>query len=232
MKIKALLSFATTAVLLSSPSVQAAGSNTFSGRAFAVEATVNGIKTTVADTGELPSTGGTLENNLDLLDLTLPVSLPLTISTIEADLLHTKTTGSGSAASSLAEVANLSLPIAGLVNLSASVLNSNSSAVCKNGRATVSGSSVITDLDIDGVPVTITGAPNQVVLNKGLSSLLSVKAVVNEQIKTQTGTNKASIKVNALHVTVKGLLGVVAADVVVASSKSDITCVRSYPAPY
>jgi hypothetical protein len=62
------------------------------------------------------------------------------------------------------------------------------------------------DLAINGIPVQVTGSPNQTI------SIPGGRLVVNEQIVSMTGTT-----VNALHATVFGV-----ADVVVASAIAGI----------
>jgi len=68
------------------------------------------------------------------------------------------------------------------------------------------GASLVENLAINGVPVSVTGAPNQVVGIPGGS------IVINQQTATPGG-----IAVNALHVIVNGL-----ADVVVGSATAAI----------
>ncbi|PYQ12187.1 MAG: hypothetical protein DMF80_18760 [Acidobacteria bacterium] len=69
-----------------------------------------------------------------------------------------------------------------------------------------SGSSLLANLSINGVPIDVTGEPNQTV------SIPGGQVVINEQTVSAAGTT-----VNALHAIVSGV-----ADVVVASATAGI----------
>ena len=69
------------------------------------------------------------------------------------------------------------------------------------------GSATISNLLVNGVPIAITGAPNQIV------GIPGGQLIINEQTISSTGTTV----VNALHVTVAGV-----ADVVIASATAGI----------
>ena len=71
-----------------------------------------------------------------------------------------------------------------------------------------SGSSFVDNLAINGVPIAVTGDPNQTVAIPG------GQIVINEQTISSTG----QAVVNALHVTVTGI-----ADVVLASASAGIS---------
>jgi len=71
-----------------------------------------------------------------------------------------------------------------------------------------SGSSTLTNLSINGIPVAVTGAPNQAIPVPG------GQVIINEQTISSTGT----AVVNALHVVVTGV-----ADVVIASATAGIS---------
>jgi hypothetical protein len=71
-----------------------------------------------------------------------------------------------------------------------------------------SGSSTISNLAINGVPINVTGAPNQVVAIPG------GVVTINQQSISSTG----AAVVNAVHVTVAGV-----ADVVIASATAGIS---------
>src|SRR5207237_3794618 len=79
----------------------------------------------------------------------------------------------------------------------------------------VSGSSTIADLVIDGVPITVTGAPNQTVMTP-VGTL-----IINEQIDSSAGDHH-EITVNALH-----LLGAMGGNVFVSHANSDVNCVTA-----
>ena len=69
-----------------------------------------------------------------------------------------------------------------------------------------SGGSLVENFAINGVPIPVTGAPNQTV------SIPGGQVVINEQMVSPAGTT-----VNALHATVVGV-----ADVVIASATAGI----------
>jgi hypothetical protein len=71
-----------------------------------------------------------------------------------------------------------------------------------------SGSSVLSNLSINGTPIAVTGAPNQAVWIPG------GQVIINEQTVSSTGT----AVVNALHVAIPGV-----ADVVIASATAGIS---------
>ncbi len=78
---------------------QAASTTLFSGQATVVDANVLGIKTTLADTGPLPESGGAQQTSL------LTASVPQLLS---AEVLHATTVGQGDRSRSEASVASLS----------------------------------------------------------------------------------------------------------------------------
>ena len=177
---------------------------TYSGRATAVDATVKvlfaSIATRLGDTGPLPADGGTLLASA--LTLTVP-------GVMSAGVAEGNTTGGNRDASSESSVANAALAVGG-VGITAALLSSETDANCVDGSPGLSGGSNITDLEINGETISISGSPNQTItLLGGL-----VRVVINEQTRTAN-----SIDVSALHVTVGGIT-----DVVVAKTHSDITC--------
>jgi len=97
---------------------------------------------------------------------------------------------------------NLALSIAGST-IGAALLTCQASAILNGGAA---GSSSVSNLLLNGVPVPVSGAPNQTV------SIPGGQMVINEQLTSPTG-----IVVNALHITVGGV-----ADVVIASAVAAI----------
>ncbi|MGH9893184.1 MAG: choice-of-anchor P family protein [bacterium] len=238
MKTKSFLSVLATALLLASTIVQAGGpyppppqppDNSFSGRAFVVKAKVPPLlNTTIVDTGQLPDVGGVREENA--VDLNIP-------GLLTAQVLHAKTTGgqtlngtpNPNVAESEAEVLGLDLSVLG-IGITADVIRAMSHAEstaktkseCAKPKLVLSGDSEIANLVVAGVPIVV--APNSTTtLNVGL---LSVKVVTDEQIKQAFVTNGqpgAEITTNAVHITIKSLLGVVA-DVIISSAHSDIIC--------
>src|SRR5258708_5952799 len=181
---------------------------TFSGRAVVVDAEVLGLHTVISDTGNLPSSGGALQTSL------LTASVP---GLLTANVLHATSIGQGTEASSEASVADLRLTAAG-VAVSADFIMSRAQADCATSPS-LSGSSELVNLNVQGVPIVVSGSPNQTV------TLLNVTVIINEQTAASSG-NTGSITVNALHVFVTDPLNPssVLADVVVSSAHADITC--------
>ena len=190
--------------LLSWPAQSASANNTtFSGEATVVQATVLGLPPIVlSDTGALDSTGGAREASL--LDANVP-------GLLTAEVLHASTVGQGQRSSSEASVANVTLTVGGNT-ISAGLLRARATAECHNGTASVSGSSEIVDLVVNGQAIVVSGQPNQTI------SLPVGRVIINEQQSSVRG-NTGDITVNALHVMVDGV-----ADVIISSAHADITC--------
>src|SRR5256886_12700715 len=151
--------------LLAWPAVGSADASSpiYSGRAYVVQASVLGIMQLprIADTGDLPSTGGAQEASL----LTVPpISLGSAGSFNGAEVAHATTVGHGNASRSEASVADLSVTIAG-TTIMADFLMSRAAAQCTGSNPSVSGSSELASLSISSVnggqPITVAGAPNQ-----------------------------------------------------------------------
>ena len=173
-----------------------AGAQTLSGQARAVQATVfsllGGPTTVLADTGAL---GG-----LDARQASAPTgNVP---SLLTGDVLHATTIGWPDQVDSEASLGDLALSVGGTTIGADSVL---ARATAILGGAGV-GTSNIGNLSINGVPVPVSGSPNQTIYIPG------GLVVINEQ-----QTSPASTVVNALHVTVYGV-----ADVVIASASAGI----------
>lgn len=176
----------------------------------------------LGDTGPLPSGGGFVTSG-PLLSIP-PLGVPGLALTGEA--VSAVTTGNGLDSESFANVAELGVGIAPavlgipvpVITIGAGVLQSNSKASCNpDGSASVSGSSTIASLDINGTPIVISGTPNQTITVPGIATV-----IINEQI-----TSPGSITVNALHVKLlpdAPLNAIASGDIVISSSHSDIAC--------
>src|SRR2546422_6204615 len=176
----------------------------FSGQAVGVKATVLGLPAIdLSDTGPLPSSGGA--NQASLLSASVP-------GVLSAEVLHASTIGQGDQSQSEASLANLNLTVGGN-SISAGFLMANATAVCSKGGASLTGSSQIVGLVINGQTIVVSAAPNQTV------TLPNGEVVLNEQ-----QTARGSITVNALHVMVKGV-----ADVIVSSAHADISHCPNQP---
>jgi hypothetical protein len=163
------------------------------GSAQAVQATLLGITTALADTGTLGSTSDAREASQVI------GSIP---NVLGGEALHAVTIGWPDQVASEASVANLGMSVGG-VRVAADFVMARAS---DSTGAAGSGVSTIEGLSVNGVPVFVTGAPNQIVQFPG------GQMVINEQT-----ISAASSTVNALHVTVFGI-----ADVVIASAKAGL----------
>lgn len=179
---------------------QLATASTVTGQATVVQATVLGLlgtatTTTLAATAPLAST-------TDAQDASqLAGSVP---SLLSAETLLAATIGYPDEVDSVASLGGLNLNVAG-VSISADLAIAQATQVL--GAAT-SGSSSLDNLAVNGIPIAISGAPNQTV------SIPGGQMVINEQTVSSTG----AFVVNALHVTVNGV-----ADVVIASATAGIS---------
>jgi len=171
----------------------AATAQTVSGSASAVQANVLGMTTTLADTGPLADAS-------DLRDASDMAAGILSLGS--ADVLHAATGASPDSVASEASLADAGLAVAGNFISAAFVM---ARALAPAGGSPV-GTSEIDGLSINGVPVTVTGQPNQTVW------LLGGRVILNEQVPTSTGTT-----VNAVHVIVSGV-----ADVVLATASAGV----------
>ncbi len=203
----------------------------FSGEATAVDVLVENplggaplVDEQLGEAGPLPAEGGQDDDELVNVDEEFAELLSLSASLITAE-----TRGSGSTAESSATIADLALNIMGdplgltedLIDVSSTTLESNAVAECHEDGAAVSGGSVIEDLVINGTEVEVSGEPNQEV-DLGL-----IQLVINEQIEdvADDGTF-GEITVNALRITVFDPLAEdeVLAEIILASSHADVTC--------
>lgn len=189
---------------------------TYSGQATAVRSTVNTpllpvLTTAVADSGRLPSAGGNV--TLASTAVNIPNVLSVGDSTIS-------TNGSAGVTTSSANVNLLNVGV--LSNtVTATVIGSTAQASCPAGTA--SGNATITNLQINGLPVSVSGSPNQTITIFLLGNQVG-QLIINEQIVTPGG-----ITVNALHLRLTDPLDLTETNVIVASSHAGIQC-ASIPA--
>ncbi len=173
----------------------ASRAQTVTGQARAVQATVLGQTTVLADTG-------TLAGPSDARDASqLTGSVP---SVLTGEVLHAVTIGGPDQVDSEASLAGLGLTV-GATTVSADFVIARASAAL---GAAASGSSDISNLTINGLPIVVTGQANQTI------SIPGGQVVINEQTITPSGTAVT----NALHVTVNGV-----ADVVIATATAGIS---------
>src|SRR2546426_5612603 len=195
--------FLFVATALFAPLASATEPTTFSGRAFAVYVQTPITTTlTIADTGQLPPSGGEIDATL----------LSVQTSVATASVLVATTMGFDSTAESQAAIADLTLLPGSANQITADFLTSESLATC-NG---VSGFSDIANLQLAGTSIIVSMQANQTVTVPRVLTL-----VINEQIVTPGSTT-----VNALHLTtIDGI------QVIVSSASSDISCPPSTPPP-
>ncbi len=166
-----------------------------SGSASALSATVLGLTTALGSTG-------TLSGVNDSRDASMVVgSLPVGVA---GETLSASTISWADQVASEASLANVNMTVAGIGITAEFVMAQASQALGAAG----SGSSTISNLAINGVPINVTGAPNQVVAIPG------GVVTINQQSLSSTG----AAVVNAVHVTVAGV-----ADVVIASATAGIS---------
>ncbi|MGH9339852.1 MAG: choice-of-anchor P family protein, partial [Acidobacteriota bacterium] len=180
---------------------------TFSGQATVARLTEAGVTTVVSDTGPLPPSGDGREASLS----TFRGAFSTVPTPLDAEVAHASSIGQGDRSRSEASVANPDLVIGGNT-IAASFVMARAAAVWQPAPASpaVSGSSEVAGLVINGLPVAVSGAPNQgVVLPNG-------RVVINEQ-NSSTGKDWAEIMVNGLRVVVDGL-----ADVVISSARAGV----------
>lgn len=184
-----------TAGLLAWP--RAGAAQTAAGNARAAGVTTFGLfggtTTVLADTGTLAGT----DDARDAASVTANVP-----SVLSGEVLHAVTIGWPDQVVSQASLGSLSLTVGG-TGISADFVMATATAVLGDAG---SGSSLVDNLSIGGVPVEVTGEPNQTI------SIAGGQVVINEQTVSAAGTT-----VNALHATVSGV-----ADVVVASATAGI----------
>jgi len=165
------------------------------GSASAVSSTVLGFTTVLGGTG-------TLSGVNDARDASMTAgSIP---SILTAETLSAATLGWPDQVYSTSSLTNLSMTVAGIGITADSVMAEASQIAGSAGT----GSSSFSSLAIAGVPINVTGAPNQVVAIPGGI------VTINEQTISSTG----AVVVNALHVAVAG-----AANLVVASATAGIS---------
>ncbi len=188
-------------------------------------ATIPHLSTIIADTGWLPTPGGSISTTTAGLGLS-PI---LTTGTA------TSATEGGSPAGTSASEARVeelgvfigqpTILLPDLLMLSADVIESETECSCSLSVPTCSGDSNLVGLtaSVLGIPVTIPldFPPNTVLVDLDLTGILTLRIIANEQQSAGPG----DITVNALHIelgVISGLL--VNTDIIVAQSHSDIVC--------
>ena len=185
--------------LLPTNPIPTSTTSTVVGNASAAQVSVLGILGT-ATTTAFASTG-TLSSVNDARDASMVIgSIP---STLSAESLSAATISWANEVDSEASLATLRMTVAG-VGITADLVMAQASQVL--GSAGI-GSSTFSNLSINGIPIAVTGAPNQTIWIPG------GQVFINEQTVSSTGT----AVVNAVHVAITGV-----ADVVIASATAGI----------
>jgi hypothetical protein len=185
---------------------------TYRGQARVVAGALVGTGISVSDTGPLCSDGGVRETSLLSADYNMMVM---------AEAAHAMTYGANNMAYSEASVANAGVNTCTTVLIGGNVITADfvmarAMADCCT-TPSLSGSSEIAGLNINGQAVFVTGQPNQTV-DLGMD-----RVVINEQFAAQTATT-ADITVNALHVYLCD-----GGEVIVSSAYAGTTCGTSSP---
>jgi hypothetical protein len=163
------------------------------GQARAVQVNTTLGTTVLTDTGTL---GGTSDSRDAMLDFGVVPSV------LSGQILRAVTIGWPDQVASETSLANLNMAVGGTA-ISADFVMAKAMAVLGESST---ATSIIGNLSISGIPVAVTGQPNQRVPIPG------GQVVINEQIVSPSGTT-----VNAIHARVLG-----AADVVIASATAGI----------
>jgi len=205
-----------------------------SGSAFAERVTVRvapllGSPLVIAS-GPLPlASGASDESFADSRQVaSLVVSTPATGKILDIGLLLASTRGEGTEVLSASSIEKTDLRLVGnasLVALQADAIESTAHLTgCEPGAAG-GGSTHLVHARLRGplglwIDLPVDPAPNTVVLD-----LVGVRVVLNEQVASQSETVR-SLAVNAVHVSVNGLvgLGLVSADIVLSQSQAQVGC--------
>jgi hypothetical protein len=160
----------------------------YAGRATALRVTASGAPVSFADTGELPSSGG----NLDSSEQTAGVP-----DVASAETLHASTIGIGDFTHSEASIGGVTIT-AGTYTVTADLVMSRANADNQGGWVILGGHAHVDGLLLNGLPVVVTGEPNQTI------PLAGGQLVINEQSSSTSGAIK-SISVTALHLSADGV---------------------------
>ncbi|WP_373652807.1 choice-of-anchor P family protein [Schlesneria sp. DSM 10557] len=202
----------------------------YSGSATGLQADVTLLALPVAQAGPLPAWGGADSTTVASAGISIPLVLG-SYDLVETGVLSSSTDGGNAVVGqtgSHSSVANISL-LDGLVQVTAVSSTAIAQFNTTTGIGSFSGDSVITGLTIGGNAVTLTG-PNQTVSIELLGVTIA-SLTINEQISSISpdGQN-VSMTVNALHLQVLGIPGVLSvADVIIGQSKAGV--IQHVPEP-
>jgi hypothetical protein len=198
----------------------------YGGEATALSGTVAGIPVNLAGAGAIDPSGGARNSSLVCYPggLLCNVGLPdVTSGLLSAQGLSATTVGRGDTTYAHSSLAKLSLLVNGLL-IKADYVEAEVKSICKDdghgGKYSESkGRSEFSQLMIGGVPINVSGLPNQLInVPSPLGGTVSV--IINEQT-----VNNGYLTVRALRIKAPSILGVVSAsDVSVATGKTKIDC--------
>jgi hypothetical protein len=183
-----------------------AATTTFGGQATVVIATVPGLAAdaTLGDMGPLPIAGGSMQTSM------LQAQIPGVIS---VNSLHASMVGQGDVVISEASVSDLHILIGGNT-IDAGFVLGRATARCLSRQSILSGDAQIDALVINGTPVSVTGAPGQMIELPG-----GGQVILGEETVSANGA-----AVIALHVVIPG-----EGDVSVGNVHAEITCGTQCP---
>jgi len=192
----------------------AAAATTFSGQATVISGQVAGIPVKLVDTGPVAAGGGQLHESL----LEYPISgVPdVTGGALTADILHATVVAQGNKSSAEAVVADFTLNAANQ-KIGAEFLAARASATCNSGAATITESSEIVGLTVNGQQIAVGTQPQTITLPVG-------SIVINEQPVASASGDSGSVTVNALHIMLTDPVFFTKTDLIVASAHADIAC--------
>ena len=157
----------------------------------------SGITTVLGGTGDLGGTPGALGASA------LTGQIP---GLLTGEVLHAATIGGPGQVVSDVSTANLVLEVGG-TTIEADLVTAKATS---SPGAAGSGSASIVNLSINGVPIAVSGAPNQTI------AILGGQVAINEVVQS----SPTGVVVNALHISVPG-----AADVIIGSAAADASTV-------
>ncbi|HEX3874929.1 MAG TPA: choice-of-anchor P family protein [Solirubrobacteraceae bacterium] len=185
--------------------------HTLTGRAYGLTATASLLGIPLINIPPTPDTGAISTTTSSTTTTPCRAALSLIVT---ADVLCANVTtlaGPGESTAS-ASVADASVPILGIPTIAVGAVQSTSMTTC-TGSA---GTTTIASLTVGGIVVI--ASPTKIPPNTRIS-VAGITLILNEQIPV-TGPD-TGLTVNAVHVAISGL-GLVTANVVIASSESDI----------
>lgn len=141
---------------------------------------------------------------------------------LTAEVAHAAVVAQGNESRAEASVANVNLTVGGQ-DVSAGFLMARAAVVCSAGLATLSGSSEIATLVVNGKTIQVGTAPNQEIDLVDALGIQVGRLTINEQDMSSNG-GTGDVTVTALHVEVFGV-----ADVVISQAHADIICGAERP---